>query len=754
MTGYGKIKNSIKEFIEQEKRKLESKTKGTWYSSLWKDYFYHKQELYKDAKPIIWHAHYSKDDNSGDFLQLLDLLEADSQRIQVWHIDDTAAIVGYGKHRYIVPAEYVEYEPLADYKALTSSEMISMGDKDMTSQVLPANVSDESLQSCEEQLEDAKARIKAEEEKTEAEIERLREELYQKQRDLREELEARTASLKAMKEELEKKIYVLDTQIYGIRCYMGEVIDFHKIRDGKPAPIETPVVIHQKIRYLDEELGRYFALYHSTDQAGFIEILKYRDDMRDLFCPTDRAISVIRISRSGTVKAADKNTANLLKDYDLLHGTQIAILIRDGERLYIGWTDEEKINIHSENLFLRPGKTSVRGIDEREETIMEHSSTAERVSRYFILSILQGMADNLHLMEFPEHISVTTESQYVIYSFVEGWITDNRYGTLEDILKKCQGIDVTKDEEVLTSMRITRDYDPGSRWSNGAYDNDRGIGEKNRTHGAHINGETFYKINKVLKTGIARVKIKKYPPKYIVNQDKYYVYAINGDTNAYDAYPDLDKPCLGEEELEIKITESMYSKLTAANPTALTIIKTAYADERLWDRDKTDERHRFKSTVIRMPDEPDRYIVPVFESAEAVWESSTAYISVPMESAYYNGTNARCNFEIMSDEYIRTDYLCSTWIEYVITTGHIGYIRMAGSSFNYADMLKYLNLLLEHLKEREKQENTILEEAGLKEWVEKTPDWDRVLCEWRIENKIHALNKVNVRSFAKAINKK
>ena len=744
MIGYGKIKNSIKDFIKEEKDCKDSSK--CWYNSLWTDYFYTRQGLYKEATPIIEKSSYSSGrDNSEDFLRLLELVEADGQRMQVWHIDDTAAIVGYGKHRYIVPTEYVEYEPLADYKALTSAEMLAMGDEDMTSTVLPANVSDESLQSCEDKLEAAKNKIVAEEKKTREEIDRLRAELDKKVRDMKDELEARTASLKEMKEELEKKIYVLDTQIYGIRCYMGEVVDFLKVRDGKPAPIDTPVVIHQKIRYLDEELGRYFALYHSTDKNGFMDILKHRDDMRDLFCPTDRAISVIRISRSASFKFASDKIENMLEDYKLLHGTQIAILIRDGERLYIGWTDEERVSISSEDLFLRPGKSYVKEVDG--DYVPQDHSRSERVSRYFVLSILQGIADNSHLMEFPEKISVTKESPYVVYSFAEGWITDTRFGTFEDILDKCKDIDVIKGEEVLTVMNITRDYSMTHRWDSSAYDNNRGIGEKNRTHGAHIDGESFYKINRIIKAGKAKVRYKMYPPKFVINPDKFFVYAVDGDTNAYDALPDLDKPCIGEDWIDIEIGERMYSGITSANPSALDLVKHDYSTHMLWEVGGKETYQRHKSVGIRLQNEPDKYFVPVFESAEVTWDDISTYISVPMESARYNDTNARCNFQIMSDEYIRADYLCSTWIKYVITTGHIGHVRRAGSTFNYADMLKYLNLLLEHVKEREEKEKAMLVDAGLKEWVDKTPEWDRVLCEWRIENKIHALNKVNVRSF-------
>lgn len=53
----------------------------------------------------------------------------------------------------------------------------------------------------------------------------------------------------------------MDTEIYSIRCYMGEVINFLPITKGKHAPEKEPVVIYQKVRYLDEELGKWVSIY-------------------------------------------------------------------------------------------------------------------------------------------------------------------------------------------------------------------------------------------------------------------------------------------------------------------------------------------------------------------------------------------------------------------------------------------------------------------------------------------------------------
>ena len=262
-------------------------------------------------------------------------------------------------------------------------------------------------------------------------------------------------------------------------------------------------------------MGKYLSLYafgqYEDDNETLIGALKTRDDLRDVFCPTDRCITVLRNSRTGkTVKSSD-NIANMLEKYEYLHGKQIAIIIRDGENLYIGWTDEERIKISSEDMFLRPGKTTVEEVkdvkygfgheywDEKErekkEKEAEKKAATERISRYFLISVLQGMIDRGGLINIPQNTKITEESDLVKFSFAEGWLKDNTYGTFKDILDRSKDIKVKKGEIVLTGMRVTRDdiHDYSSRHNSeyAAYSNDRGIGEKNRTHGVSIPGFEF-----------------------------------------------------------------------------------------------------------------------------------------------------------------------------------------------------------------------------------------------------------------------
>ena len=779
MFGHAKIdKKALTQWAKNEKENIinaEDKKSACWYDSLWSSYFYHRQDVFKDAKPLIEirRSSFSSslDDRSQEFMALIDNLESEGQRLAAFYADDTAVIVGYQDHKYILPAFLVEVEPLKDYSLLTSKELAVLGDAQMSEAMLPADVSGCSIHSLEDELNDKKHQIDDAKAKYEQAIEEIRNEAMRKEKELRELLAKETEKLEVMKEELENKIFVLDTQIYGIRCYLGEVIDFKQIRVGKASSSDTPVVMFQKIRFLDEEMGKYLSFYtfgqYEDDNETLIGALRTRDDLRDVFCPTDRCITVLRNSRTGKAVKSSDIVANMLEKYDYLHGKQIAILVRDGENLYIGWTDEERIKISSEDMFLRPGVTRVEEVkdvkygygheywDEKDRAKKEKETkkrtATERISRYFLISVLQGMIDRGGLINIPQNTRITEESDLVKFSFAEGWLKDNTYGTFKDILDRSKDIEVKKSEIVLTGMRVTRDdiHDYSNRYSSeyAAYSNDRGIGEKNRTHGVSIPGFKFMPINKVLKSATVEVSFDIVRATAVVN-DQFVFKSDNA--KAWDVVKDPSGELLGSYTKEIHLNKEDFN--SAGTLTDYAKVVMAKFDNRPLggvDEETGEIRCYAAPCATRYEWLPnlEHYGFLKIKDIKVLNEEQYTFISVPMET--WNDSGARVNFEIMPDEYVRTTYLCSTWLKYVITTGNIGDFRIGGTKMSYAETLKYLNKLIGHVKKREETEKTLLLEAGGKEYIESHSDWDRELCEWRIANRATNITARSAMKFVK-----
>ena len=773
MIGYARVdKKKLNNWIQEQTEQINTKAqddsmKSCWYTSLWQSYFYSRQEIYKNAVPVIEMARYGGTlaiDKSPEFISLMDALTDEGQRLTAYYADDTAAIVGHLNHKYILPAELVEVECLKDYSALTSGELAALGDKQMSEAMLPADMNGYSIKSLEDELAEEKQKISSAEEKCKAAIEEVRQEALRKEQELKELLAKETEKLRIMKEELENKLYVLDTQIYGIRCYLGEVVDFTQIRAGEAASKDTPVVMFQKMRFLDEEMGKYLSLYtfgvYEDDNETLIKALKVRDDLRDVFCPADRCITVLRNSRTGkAVKLSDK-VANMLERYEYLHGTQIAILVRDGENLFIGWTDEDKIHISSDDMFLRPGVSVKEVADEEygfghrywseEEKIkaekkIEKAAIEERISRYFLVSILQGMIDRGGLINIPQ-TRITEESDLVKFSFAEGWLKDTTYGTFEDILNRSKGIEIKKGEVVLTGMNITRDdtHNYGSNHSSeyAAFSNNRGIGEKNRTHGAHIPGFKLMSINKVLKESKVSVTfdLMKATTKVV------HGLRFRDNANPVDVIKDPSEEVLGTYTSELNLDEDDFNAAGTLTNYKKVII-SRFSSHPLWFVDEDNKIEAVRGHEVHPDYLPDltKYGVPEIKDIKVLDEECFTYISVPAET--WNGTDARVNFKIMPDEYIRTTYLCTTWLKYVVTTGNIGNFQIAGTRMSYAETLKYLNKLIEHTRKREEAERALLIESDGEEYIKSHSDWDRELCEWRIEHQIPTLTSRSAKKF-------
>lgn len=178
----------------------------------------------------------------------------------------------------------------------------------MSEKILPAKLDDISLNDLKhekeiklEEIENAKANIESVKKEQLEEIEKIKREIEEKYKAQFMILEKKKAELQEAKEQLEKQLYVLETEIYGIRCYNGEVVNFTQITTGKNELTESPVVIYQKLRYIDVELGKHVSLYDfdGDDITYFEQCLKTRSDILDLFSPPGKSISVVRISEKG-----------------------------------------------------------------------------------------------------------------------------------------------------------------------------------------------------------------------------------------------------------------------------------------------------------------------------------------------------------------------------------------------------------------------------------------------------------------------
>ena len=756
MVGYAKIKDKEKlhNFIESNLPTNDSYSRiyrGGWY---WNNY----QDIDKDIKDKDYKTNIFDDLNwtktkTKEFWDMITHIEKEGQRLICFKRSDIACVVGYSDHKFLMPIDFFDIDELKDYSMLTVSELKAIGGSVAVNTNLPANLDDvnrgklndikseyelkaEELKNQAKDIKDAKTGELAEIQKK---IEEMQEILQKKQEVLMAELDKKKAELAEQQAILNNQIYMLDTQIYSIRCYLGEIIDFKKITNGKGASAEEPLFICQKIRYINEELGKYMGMYNIpiTEESSdtFIEILKNRVDLRHLFSPYDKCITILKASRTGTYKGVNENFANTLKDYERYHGKQIAILVRNGDNFYIGWTDEEKIGISDENVFYVPKTDSFTGADE--DTIETKSSRSDMVSRMFILSIIQGIKDNTNMISLPKDVNIFKPNEYIVFSAAEGWIEDHTYGTYEEILNKSKDIPLKEGDYILTTMNIGRDDGFKERYD--SYNNNRGIGEKNRTHDAHIPGLKVLPINKVLYDAVIEYEIEKY--KAVIDENKKSPYP---DSYYYKATNEL----IGTDKTTYEIDFETWREIKKNHDD-----NTEYLIN-YFNRHKRDYLY-CKNMVHSYIDNAVNGEIENAYVIKAVGVKTISYIPhyfISVNSGnYWSGDKYKVNMEIYDREYHPLTYLCPTWIKYCIKTGNIGYIRLCGADMTYADLLQDFNIMLEHLNKVQEQEKKYLIKAGLQDWINKIPNWDVVLTEWRITNKKRKLTETSARAFAKYI---
>ena len=623
--------------------------------------------------------------------------------------DDGLVVLSLGGYEsaLVLPVGYVIVQRYQNYDELSAKErhaMLSGGQisqdsgKDVTNidtrTALQAKSELSSLTSTLTSLEDQMKQVENADVPELADlkmrIQKLEADLQQKMNALLAELNRKKEELAKKKKELEFEIYRLSSEIYSIRCYTGECVTFALIRDGVAAPKTTPLVINQKMRYMDEDLGRLASIYDvDFDDVELLErLLKFNAAAFEVFCPTRRCVTLVRVSRDNKNFKLHEKYANMLEVTSKYRGRAIGILIRDGEKLFMGWTDEEHISFPDE-LFFRPGVSEQPVIeksryesDEDFEKRMERlrlTQLDEAIGRSFVFTVLQGVIDR-KMIAFPEGITVRVNrpSDLVVRNYADAWITDERYGTLDSMIDRCN-VTVMKGDNILLMQSLRAEQrDRSCGWRDDRWSNDRGIGEKNRTHDVTAYDGMIYKVNKV-------VVISDYTIQYEDNDGTLQTSNYNGRT---------------DDE-----------------------IQNILCRVRNWKNPK----------VVSITNTTDHFYI----SLKKQWSMS--------------GT-ARANFEIFTNEFVNLTYMNSTWLEYVIQTQKTGTIVIGGASVNFAHLIPYLKTALDFVRKREAEELAIL--LPFVPEIQKDPEWPAKLSEWKLENGVRAITEYQAKRFAKTWNSK
>lgn len=646
-----------------------------------------------------------------------------NQKINVGFWNDGIAFLFYGNPKEGVifpdPARYLEYIPEKDYSDMTPAEVrqlysVNGGQNLMKPEeermLTPKGVK-ESLDGQESQIERLNQvieRVKRCETSELAEMKRQIEEmktrLYEKKAALQEILEEKLEELEETKANLESQIFILDSQIYAIRCFAGETVRFTRIRSGKDAPDTEPVIIHQKLRFLDEDLAKLASIYSiEWEELGMFEsFLKSSPLALETFAPNQRCIVLVRLSKNNVQLGSNSDVtwANLLKKYEYFHGSTVGIIIRNGENLYLGWTDEDRVHISDDLIMTQAqtditpgGKYDLRFKSDQKQYVKDKRKMQKVVldgivSRAFVYNILEGIVEHSSILPLPDGVTLSKQSEYVKYAVADKWVSDTRFGSFTEIIERVNR-NIQRGDKILIVQRLRPEYDRiwGSRAYGGTrpYENPRGRGEKNRTHDCSVEDCKIYPVNLV-----------EYDDPVSMTRYRYKKQNLPGDGDQEDVWVESVMPTKSYE---------YNHKRGAGNP----------SDE----------------------------VIEVYE-----YRRPHMFVSVPKE-VWWGDTNSRANFEIYESEYINLTFLNSVWLEWAVNSKNLGNWKIGGEEVDYAYAIRYIKTALDYVRSREAEEKAFID--AIDPDVCSDPDWPVRLSEWKIEKNVHHISEYQAKRFVKSV---
>ena len=342
--------------------------------------------------------------------KLIDWLKPTPEnKVNVLLVYNDFAIVKLHSKQYIVPCEMLVFVENKTETETTGNELAVMG---MNQLALKTNYTD-----AIEQLDKVANFEDAAFETQLAEIENLKTQMEAKISAMYEMQAQMMSELQAKIERYQHELLVMRTDLTAFEYRHGLTIDFTRITSGECAPIEQPIVVYQKLIYLDEDLPRLESLYDVD--AGSLEVaLKHYPALLEHICPTNKGVSFLKM-RNASGKFELNNT--VMKFIEDTMPNQIGVLVRNGENTWLTWLDSDKVSFSQD---------SFASVSSQEK----EPSVKLIQSRYYVFSIILGLIERGEMLQL-DHVPVDVFSDpSIILSNADSQITDSTYVELGALL--------------------------------------------------------------------------------------------------------------------------------------------------------------------------------------------------------------------------------------------------------------------------------------------------------------------------------
>ena len=283
---------------------------------------------------------------------------------------------------------------------------------------------------------------------------------------LKAEMEAKITAMYEMQAkmmaELQSKIKLYEHELLIMRSDLtafeyrnGLTVNFMNIHKGANAPINQPIIIHQKLIYLDEDLPRLTDLYDVN--SGSLEVaIKNSPALLEHICPTSKGITFLKMRNSTGYFELDNTVMEFVRN---VMPNEVGVLIRNGENTWFTWLDSQDISLSTDSF-------TSKSSDEK-------TSVSLLQSRYYLFNLIMGLIERNEILQLDHVPTNMFADPGIIWSSADSQITDSTYVELSKIIPILNRYSKTDDPiYVLNSFKDNAKYT--GRYGGGTTERGRG----------------------------------------------------------------------------------------------------------------------------------------------------------------------------------------------------------------------------------------------------------------------------------------
>lgn len=379
---------------------------------------------------------------------LIDFFKVNPEhKFKVMAIHEGFAVVEIYSKAYIVPEEVLELVEKTDSVAVANELMVKT-DNQLT---------------LASDLENAKELIEK--------VSNFEDEVFAGQlaaiNNLKAEMEAKITAMYEMQAkmmaELQSKIQLYEHELLIMRSDLtafeyrnGLTVDFMNIHKGANAPVHQPIIIHQKLIYLDEDLPRLTDLY-DVDSGSLEVAIKNSPALLEHICPTSKGISFLKMRNSAGHYELENTVMKFIRN---VMPNEVGVLIRNGENTWFTWLDSNDISLSVDSF------TSKSSNEETSVSLLQ--------SRYYLFNLIMGLIERNEILQLDHVPTNMFADPSIIWSNADSQIADSTYVELSKIIPILNRYSKVDDPiYVLNSFTDTATYEAG-RYGGGTTERGRG----------------------------------------------------------------------------------------------------------------------------------------------------------------------------------------------------------------------------------------------------------------------------------------